>query len=216
MTVDLWQRNMLSQADINQYPLNLTANNGTVLPTQFPDSVVDYVVLEFRKSRNDAPSFSKLGFIKYNGRIVDLFGNDKIRITKADGLDSTNYYYYVVMRHRNHAPVITNAPISLKQDINSLVYNFSDPEFIEGGTSSLKFVDKINEKYYYALKGGFIPFDAQTLSEMINVTINYTKVDFWTEAWKQFTNIGYINVDYNLSGIVNTKDYNISWNNRNN
>ena len=42
----------------------------------------------------------------------------------------------------------------------------------------------------------------------------YTKPTFWEESWKEFTRIGYINVDFNLSGIVNTKDFNISWNNR--
>ena len=216
MTTELWERNLLSQADISQYPLNLIADTQFKLPTQFPDSVVDYVILEFRKSRNEAAQFEKLAFMKYNGRIVDLFGNERIRLTKADGMDSAGGKYFVVLRHRNHEPVITNTQIELIKENNSFVYDFTDPTFIEGGTSSLKFVEKIEDKYIYALKGGFIPYDQQSFTEMMNVTLNYTKTEFWTEAWKQFTNIGYINTDYNLSGIVTTKDFNISWNNRKN
>jgi hypothetical protein len=216
MTMELWQRNLIRQADITQYPLNLFARTPLVLPSVLPDSIVDYVLLEFRKLRNEASSFQKLAFIKYNGRIVDLFGNERINLSIADGIDSLGGKYYVVIRHRNHAPVITNDQIELKEDSNAHVYNFSDPSFVEGGASVLRLVDKIDDKYIYAVKGGFIAYNNPSFTQLMNVTINYTDPAFWSEAWKQFTNIGYINVDYNLSGIVTTKDFNISWNNRSN
>ncbi len=102
----------------------------------------------------------------------------------------------------------------MKKENNTLVYYFNDPNFIEGGTTALKLVDLVEDKKIYAMKGGFIPYSNADLDALMNVTMYYTNPNFWEQSWKEFTRIGYINVDFNLSGIVNTKDFNISWNNR--
>jgi hypothetical protein len=42
----------------------------------------------------------------------------------------------------------------------------------------------------------------------------YTRNIEHQTAFDYFTRIGYLNADFNLSGIVNTKDFNVTWNNR--
>ena len=214
MTTELWKRNLIRNADINAYPLNLITDIASMLPKTIPDSVVDFAVLEFRKDRNGDAIFRKPIFFKYDGRLVDLFGSERIKINDTSAINVAGGDYYVVIRHRNHAPVITQEPLRIIKENNTLVYNFNDPKLIEGGTTTLKLVDYVDNKRIYAIKGGFIPYSNADIVNMMNITMYYTNPVFWEESWKKFTNIGYINTDYNLSGIVNTKDFNISWNNR--
>jgi len=214
MTVDLWNRNVLSQVIPNEYPLNMMSDIKDLLPKSIPDSVVDYAVIEFRKERNGESAYSLPVFIKFDGRLVDMFGSDRIRLRDTINRRKFGGEYYVILRHRNHAPIVTEKPLKLAPENNTLVYNFTDPTLIEGGSTSLKLVDYVDDKMVYAMKGGFIPYEQADLEALMNVTMYYTNIKFWEESWQQFTNIGYIRSDYNLSGIITTKDFNISWNNR--
>ncbi|HRP02970.1 MAG TPA: hypothetical protein PLE30_10030 [Candidatus Kapabacteria bacterium] len=214
MRVDLWSRDILSHVTANEYPLNLLSDIKDLLPKSIPDSVVDYAVLEFKTERNGEAVYRLPIFIKYDGRLVDLFGNDRIKLKDSVNNNKFGGDYYVVIRHRNHAPIITEKPLKLATENNTLVYNFTDPKLIEGGSTSLKLVDYIDNKFVYAMKGGFIPYENSDLEALMNITMYYTNPKYWEESWQQFTNIGYIRSDYNLSGIITTKDFNISWNNR--
>lgn len=214
MAVELWKRNILKDVDVSSYPLNLIDNINNIIPKFIPDSVVDFAVLEFRKERFSEAYYKKLVYIRYDGRIVDLNGSEVIRLTNSNQVEFQSGEYFVVLRHRNHAPIISQNPINVKKENNTLVYYFNDPNFIEGGTTALKLVDLVEDKRIYAMKGGFIPYSNADLDALMNVTMYYTNPNFWEQSWKEFTRIGYINVDFNLSGIVNTKDFNISWNNR--
>lgn len=214
MKTELWSRNILQQVIPNEYPLNLLADIQDLLPEAIPDSVVDYAVLEFRKDRNGESVHRVPVFIKYDGRLLDLFGNERIRLSDTTNNNLFAGDYYVILRHRNHAPIVTQEPLKIGTENNTLVYNFNDPALIEGGTTSLKLVDYVDDKLIYAMKGGFIPYEQADLEALMNVTMYYTNPKYWAESWQQFTNIGYIRSDFNLSGIITTKDFNISWNNR--
>ena len=215
MTHDLWTRNLIGQADLAAYPTNLDMNLAADFLTQIPDSVVDIVVLEFRKERNMAPSFVKTGYLRYDGTFVDSRGNSAINIDTADGISQDGGSYFVAVRHRNHAAIITDNPIEIIRSNEDVVYNFSDPSIIEGGAAALKLVYTDNEgKKVFALKGGFLADDADGLNGQLNFLNNYTRNFEHQSAFLGFTREGYLNVDFNLSGIVNTKDFNVTWNNR--
>ena len=215
MTHDLWTRNLIGQADLAAYPTNLDMNLAADFLTQIPDSVVDIVVLEFRKERNMAPSFVKTGYLRYDGTFVDSRGNSAINIDTADGISQDGGSYFVAVRHRNHAAVITDNPIEIIRGNEDVVYNLSDPSIIEGGAAALKLVYTDNEgKKVFALKGGFLADDADGLNGQLNFLNNYTRNFEHQSAFLGFTREGYLNVDFNLSGIVNTKDFNVTWNNR--
>jgi hypothetical protein len=183
--------------------------------TQIPDSVVDIVVLEFRKERNVAPTIVKAGFLRYDGTFIDSRGNSAIIIDSMDGISQDGGRYFVVVRHRNHSSVITDIPIEINLSSENVVYNLSDPSIIEGGAAALKLVYTDNEgKKVFALKGGFLADDADGLYGQMNFLNNYTRNYEHQSSFLGFTREGYLNVDFNLSGIVNTKDFNVTWNNR--
>ncbi|MCW5885275.1 MAG: hypothetical protein KIT33_09925 [Candidatus Kapabacteria bacterium] len=215
MTHDLWDRDLIAQADLTAYPTNLDLALTPDFLTQIPDSVVDIVVLEFRKERNAAPTFIKTGYLRYDGVFVDRFGSPEIRIDSLDGIAPQGGRFHVAVRHRNHSAVITEEPVEINNTTRELVYNLSDPSIVEGGAAALRlvYVDYDGNKIF-ALKGGFLADDAQGLSGQMNFLNNYTRDFEHRSAFLGFTREGYLNSDFNLSGIINTKDFNISWNNR--
>ncbi len=215
MRTDLQKRGLLSETDLNKYPLNLDKNLTEVIKTSIPDSVVDFIVLEFRKNRTGAADFIKTGFVKYDGSIIDEFGNTAINLKKKDGIDSAGGNYFVAIRHRNHSSVVTESPIEIIPANNNKFYDFSESSLVEGGTTALKLVDVTEDgRRIFAMRGGYLvegdPYVQNQLGLLNTVTQDYD----WKGAWKKFTVMGYENADYDLSGIVTTRDFNISWNNR--
>ncbi len=201
--------------DANSYPVSLIENYNPDSQTVVPDSVVDYIVVEFRPERN-ADGFFKLGFIKSNGQIVDLAGNDMFVVGESDNIDFSEEYF-VALRHRNHAPVISNKQYSFDRGSKYPILSFNRPEFVEGGANAIKLVDIYDrdgqEIRYYALKAGFNP-DAEALEDLINITKNFTLSSDHEAAYNLFVNEGYLYPDYDMNGIVTTRDFNYSWNNR--
>lgn len=214
MRHDLWDRNLIKAADITAYPLNLDKNITPEFLAQIPDSVVDIVVIELRQTRNSEPDIVKAAYLRKDGRLLDNFGNT-LSFSVKEGIDSNGGRYYVGIRHRNHAAIITDTPLMIDSASQYLTYNLSDPSIVEGGAASLRLV-YANDKgeQYYALKGGFLADDPTGLHNQLNFLTYYTRHFEQRSAWLDFTKIGYYNTDFNLSGIINTKDFNISWNNR--
>ncbi|MDT3740921.1 MAG: hypothetical protein RO257_15640 [Candidatus Kapabacteria bacterium] len=215
MKHELWSRNLIELADLAAYPTNLDTKLAPDFLTQIPDSVVDIVVLEFRTDRNSPPSIVKTGFLRYDGTFVDRNGKPGIELRKGIDIDSQGAKYHVVVRQRNHSSVITDMPVDINLETEGVVYNLSDPGMVEGGSASLKLVySGENGKKVFALKGGFLADDAEGLNNQLNMLSYYTRNIEHQTAFDYFTRIGYLNADYNLSGIVNTKDFNVTWNNR--
>lgn len=217
MRMDLATKGYLDEApSADRYPFNLVPNYNPNFFTEAPDSVVDWIVMEFRRARFDESRFYKTGFVRYDGMIVDQYGNEEIRLTQSDGIDSGGGDYYVIVRHRNHNSIITAQALNLKPINNGTFYNFSSPSLIEGGTNSLKLVDiKDNDERVYAMRAGYYIGDIMNNNEQLDVLNPFTIYDDHRAAWQGFTTEGYLDADYNMDGIVNTRDYNTSWNNRN-
>ncbi len=215
MHTELNNRGLLAQTNYDAYPINLDTKFDPTLITQIPDSAVDFIVLEFRKQRNDQASFYKTVYLNTDGRLFEIHGDSNIRITRQDGIDSGGGNYHIVIRHRNHSPIITAEPLAIFPQNNSFLYDFSQPGLIEGSEASLKIVE-INDlgQRIYALKGGFLNEDVALMSGIFNVTQNYTMNYDHEGSWIGFTKYGFFNADYNMDGLINTRDFNISWNNR--
>jgi hypothetical protein len=214
MTLNLSKRDLLKTAPPKaEYPMNLVTNYNPDDYTSVPDSVVDWVVLEFRPDRNQ-DGFFKLGFIKYNGDIVDLEGNNLFKVTNYDGykLDSQ---YYLVLRHRNHAPVITSQSFALNAKDLIPQIDLTDPANVEGGAASMKLLEIAtnNNRHIYGLKAGFF-VDENSMDDMVNILKSYTAKTDWEAAYFGFTKEGYLRADFDLNGIITTNDFNFTWNNR--
>lgn len=209
MAMDLNRRDEIPLTPpANQYPYNLDPNLPTLAAV--PDSVVDWVVLEFRKDNiNAAERFFKTAFIRYDGSIVGVDGNSDVIFNYADGIDSNGGDYYVYIRHRNHLMMRTKDALPLYPEFNEKLYDFTATgDLVEGGVQSLKLLDIDEEgNRLFGLRGGY---NFSTSEDDFRFTLDPDRL----AAYNQFTQIGYLWGDYNMDGIVNTRDFNISWNNR--
>ena len=110
--------------DINAYlPLNQPYNsppwnyNGSESVPYIPSNfMVDWVLLELRTSDGDASSATDAciiaqhaAFLLNNGTVVDPDGSMDIPLPGAVGVTDN---VYLVIRHRNHVPILSNFPLS--------------------------------------------------------------------------------------------------------
>lgn len=80
----------------------------TVLATTGANAIVDHVVLELRNASNSAQVMaSRTALFQRDGDVVDVDGTSPVSIGAPAGS------YYVAVRHRNHLPCMTAAPIAL-------------------------------------------------------------------------------------------------------
>jgi hypothetical protein len=216
MRFDLWTRGLLiNNLNPNEFPLDLIKNVDFTQIQSIPDSVVDWIVLNFRNVNNPEDQFSKLLLIRYDGKIVDLAGNTKIRITRADfdpRVSGTQFELTIL--HRNHSSVKTLDPVSLIPENNARIYDFSNSEIVFGGTASMKLVDITDGSRIYAMRAGYFINDINTKNLMLDALNPYTELKDYITPWENISQTGYLLFDYNLDGIVTTTDFNMSWNNR--
>ena len=73
-----------------------------------PTDIVDWILVELRETRNGPAIASKSALLHKDGRIVADDGTNSIIKISADAAP-----YYVVIKHRNHLPVISNSLLNL-------------------------------------------------------------------------------------------------------
>ena len=216
MRFDLWTEGLLiNNLNPSDFPYDLIKNVDFSQIKTIPDSVVDWIVLNFKSISNPDDQFSKLLLIRYDGKIVDLAGNTKIRITRADfdpRVSGTQFELTVL--HRNHSSVRTLDPVSLIPENNTRIYDFSNSEIVFGGTASMKLVDITQGSRIYAMRAGYYINDDNSRNQMLNALNPYTELKDYITPWENISQTGYLLFDYNLDGIVTTTDFNMSWNNR--
>ncbi len=197
MGTELLQRNLIPLTPPAMYPYLLDSARVNQTVAKIPDSVVDWVTLEFRSQLTGGTRYYRNCFIRDNGTLVDLDGKSPIILPMHKPGD-----YYVALRHRNHLAVITAAPQSLSSSMTANILDFANPNIVEGGFSALKPVELIGARYVYGLVAG---------DRDGNGTIN--SIDY-TTIWNGRDYEEYLNNDTQMNGIVNTVDFNVSWNNR--
>jgi photosystem II stability/assembly factor-like uncharacterized protein len=120
----------------NIAPWNYTGSEA-VSPTFFAShtNIVDWVLVELRTGTGSGTVVGKrAGFLLANGSIVDTDGSSALAFP---GL--TSGYYYIVVRHRNHIPVMSAANVWLPK-IASSGYNidFTTAQTKAYGTTPMK------------------------------------------------------------------------------
>ena len=91
---------------------------GTEAVATFPPNVVDWVMIELRSDSTTIVS-RRAELLLSDGSVVDIDGSSPV---KFKGISDGNYY--IVIKHRNHLPIMSANPISLSST-NSLLYDFS-------------------------------------------------------------------------------------------
>ena len=189
METNLRMLNLLPKMQpYNKSPWNY---NGPEYTDSLPSDAVDWVLVELRSGIQDSTTkYRRTAFVRDDGSLLDPDGNAYLTITN---LQSGNYY--VVVKHRNHIPVMSSVPVNLITD--SLTY--------------YDFSSSLNKAYGDAPEAdlgenifGIFSGDANGSGGINN--------DDYKDFWKpENGTMGYKAGDFDLNGGVNISDKNLYW-----
>jgi hypothetical protein len=200
MAMDLRIKDLIPKTPPDIYPYNLDPNRPFIVVASIPDSVVDWIVLEFRPSLNSVERYYRTVFVRTDGKIVDLDGKSPVLLSKG-GIDSGEYF--IAVRHRNHLAIVTEDKIRLYPETVQKVIDFTSPDLLMGRTNALKPVGfDPNGSILFGMVAGDVNGDG---------IINEQDI---IRTWNERDFEGYFSTDNNMSGLINTRDLNYSWNNR--
>lgn len=197
MSNDLLTRGVLPLSQpYNGAPWNYKGTESVTSVSSFPATVVDWLLLELRdSSNNNLVVARRAALLLSNGSIADITSNG----TVTSGIGSrfisfsNSSNYYVVVRHRNHLPVMSNVALDLSAFVN---YNLSLPANIRGGAMQLY----NNGGSFYCLRPGDV--DA-------NGVITVDDYNLYFSGQNSGTTINvYSDADCDIDGIINTNDFN--------
>jgi hypothetical protein len=196
MADDLRQRGWLPETPPDVYPYNLDPMRPYIRVSPIPDSVVDWVVVELRTLLTGGTRHYRTAFVLRDGRIVDLDGKSPVTLP---GLEQGAYY--VAVHHRTHLAIITAEPVEVSPERQQLLALTSDPGRILGGAAALRAL-RSNGGTVWAMIGGDVNGDGKIDEDDLRL------LQLWQHAE------GYVSADTDLNGIVTTRDFNLTWNNR--
>lgn len=204
MSYDLRKFNLIDSTPRDITPYNLDPLRALERVRTMPDSIVDWVTIEVRTLLSGGDKVFRNCLLRADGSLVDLDGKSSVKLPLTQDGD-----YYVVVRHRNHLAVMTASPVPLKLSIPGAkdtlqLVNLSDERVVLGGADALRaLARRPDNSIIYGMIGGDYNSDGVVDQR------DYDRI--W--SWRDYE--GYWNEDTDLSGIVTTRDYNLSWNNAN-
>jgi hypothetical protein len=160
---------------------------GTEQVNQIPVDVVDWILLEVRSNTSSSSVLARrAAFLRKDGLVVDLDGTEKVVFP---GLSSD--LYYVVIRHRNHIPIMSAVKIQFSE--NPELYDFTNSRNKAYGNDPMKEL--------FTGKFGLYSADG-------NASGGIDNYDFRLIWRRQKGCFGYYSGDFNLDAGVNIKDKN--------
>jgi hypothetical protein len=195
------------------YPFTLLgARRESVRASSLPDSVVDWVVVELRRSfaqRGDSTMVFP-ALLRRNGSLTDLNGSP-LQVRRS--VFEAPLQAHLVLHHRHHLAVISAERFTFTPN-STIQLDFTQPSSVLGGEDALKFLGVRGFAPVFALPVGDINSDG---------IINRSDYDaaaapppsLPSPAWLQMFSEGYTSADVTMDGLVTTLDMNYIWNNRN-
>ena len=170
------------------YTDNITTTNAVLTTTTGAKAVVDWVFIELR-DENDLNTVvsQQSALLLRDGSIVSH--EDAASSVKLKALAGN---YYVAIHHRNHLPIVSNAPIALNGTMSTVI-NYNETN-TRGGNGALKLLDNGN----YAMYAGDFDNNGQTQNSDVNGVLTelgvagYSKADMDMNGQVQNTDIGNI------------------------
>jgi hypothetical protein len=197
MGTDLRQRNLVPATPPREYPFTQDPISNTILVTAMPDSVVDWMLVEFRSELTGGTTYYRTCLISSNGYVIDPTTFEPITITNI-----TYGEYYVVFRHRNHLAVMTDTKERITPVKTERFLDLTDGTNVFGGASAMKLLGTRGGAKFFGMVAGAVNDDDDILRNDVDL------------VWSNRDFEGYSIFDTDLDGIISTKDLNISWNNR--
>jgi hypothetical protein len=179
---------------------NWNYKGSEVVGTLPQSSLVDWVLLELRTGDPSDPPMKTIArraaFLKSDGSVVELDGESPVYFHSVSAGD-----YYLVMRHRNHLPVMSSEAVNIDVPI-SVTYAGAEYDFTSGrtqayGATAMKDLGDGT----YGLRAGDADANGQIQTRDKNV--------FWKE---ELGESGYdLSSDFNLNGQTEMEDKNVAW-----
>lgn len=221
MKTDLADSNRIPSTPPAVYPYLLDPNRAFIVNTTIPKNVVDWVIIEFRDD-DFTPNqrHFKTALLKNDGSLLDVDGFSPVTLSRnsTQNLDTTGKsQYYVAIRHRNHLTVMSENPLMLSQTEAPIMYDFTKSDILMGGSNSVKPMgrDKDGSLIFTMLGGNFVKPNVNRNDILAGILgIDEITEDDYLQSWQETDFEGYFDTDFELSGYVNSRDFNISWNNR--
>lgn len=158
-----------------------TVNDG------LPATMVDWVLVELRATASGATVAQAVGCLLADGTVTDTTGVNGLAFT---GLESSTPYY-VVVKHRNHLSVMSNAAVSIDESNGAVEHDFTVSGAAYGGNSLA--VKQIGSDYAMIAGDGDGNGQVQTTD----------KSSVWIGETGQS---GYKSADFDMNGFVQTND----------
>lgn len=207
MQPDLASDGLLMSTPPSMYPYTLDANRSSIALAPLPIDAIDWVVVELRRGISTAPEYVKCGVLYADGSIGNSDGKNRF-LTFPDTLPSRDYH--VVIRHRSHLAIMTAAPLNIKEEDvvgADVPLDIASGFFTLGGSASMKPVERdANGVFSYGMIAGDVNGD-----DTIDDNGDRTDIDL---LYALRTRKAYLNEDTDMNGVVTTRDYTLSWNNR--
>jgi hypothetical protein len=201
MATDLRKQDLIPNTPPDVYPHNADPNRNIVRFDNLPVDAVDWVFIEFLNVDISDKVFYKHCLLLADGSIIDSNGKS-IKVPESGT-------YSITLKHRNHLAVMTNEDIKVYPSKDIQLVDFSDISQVYSGATALKPVlDKQNNKLW-ALFAGDINGDGLINEQDLEPDSMDDNL-----IWDSRNILGYKPWDVTLSGIIHTRDLNMSWNNR--
>lgn len=184
----------------NDQPFNAAPWNyeGEESATEIPQTVVDWILIELRETdggvstaTSDKIIATKACFIRNDGNIVDLDGASLVNINA----DMQGDNLFVVLKHRNHLPVISTH--ALVESVGIYQYDFTT--FAEQTFGAEHSCSEVSTGIWGLSSGN---------GDGDNEINNLDKNEIWFPAEGNF---GYERADFNMDGQVNDSDKEVDW-----
>lgn len=175
--------------------------NQNLIPTKFvvPNGVVDTIHVQIRNSNTSTYSIidQQTVWLMRDGSIKSLSGANHLNFVNTNSGTG-----YMVVKHRNHLPVMTPNPISYNTTTSSTIIDFSDIANIMDGTA----YQYNSGPARYALYLGNATEDIPN-GDYYETNSN----DFYVVSTKkdQVPDRSYHREDLNLDGFVNAEDFDL-------
>lgn len=197
MGTDLRQRDLVPSTPPQIYPYTLDPLSGAILVPIMPDTIVDWMIVELRSEATGGRTYYQTVLLSQNGYLVDPLTTMPVAIANVQAGE-----YHVVLRHRNHLAIMTEQKHRVSPGQRDKIFDFTLGTDIFGGASAMKLLGTENGRRLFGMVAGQTSGDDDVLRIDQNL------------VWDNRDLEGYSIFDTDMDGIISTKDWNLSWNNR--
>ena len=158
---------------------------------QVPPGAVDWILAELRSGPTAASRVDmQTGFLYHDGTILGVDGETGIHFPMIDSSS-----YYVVIRHRNHLPIMSADPIEFSSGVGTWDTRTTSSSTYTDGAVALADLGEGR----FGLFGGDVDTDGQVIATDFNDWLTCTKM----------ATTGYLNPDWNLDAHCLANDFNL-------